>query len=437
MNSAFVLKKKKLIRILLCGTVITIALMYFSNVRKIDGASSFYKALLLTLIFVCIENAIKENSIINPYLAFTLVPLSLFLYDVNVSTYYLVKLTSSTYIFSIYNMIMLMFGLMLGKHLRYKFNSRTWGKFVEADPQKDSRNAYQLLAIGIIPYVLTSIIGFDSFISLNMNALKALFGTMPVSSVLSLFCYPGIIFAIRSKNKRTIAFAGFCFLLSVIINFSKTAVVLWSVIIVLIIYKRTRNKPKKKVAFVFALIVAAVIIYESFDIYNNIRFDYNLNDYFSQMDYVGNISSGMFLPYMYITSPWSNVQYLLETIKEHTYGLWIFKPLLGYLQLDNFFLDAYTLTPRFSAFNTYTYMSVFFIDFGVVGSGICSFLLGNFMMYIYRLYRKFEASPLITAAYALNFYAMIMLFFNNHYLQQSYPITIVLIVWLWNKIHKA
>jgi oligosaccharide repeat unit polymerase len=428
------ISRNKIFLIFISTSFVLGSLSLFITYREVTGMTWLNRLFLCVLVAYCIFKGIKEKFIVNPYLLFTLVPISLFLYDVNVSNYFLVDLKQSTYLIAFYNMSMFLIGLNIARLLRFNFEQKSWGNFVIPNPVHDSRNAIRMLIIGMIPSMWAIFTGLNDFLAGNLSAMKQHVGTTPLGSVFGLFIYPAVMFAIRSKRKTVIISALLGLGFSLLLNFSKTTVVMMCITLLMAVYdKVTENRRWRKWVFI-GLVAAIILIYASFEIYNNIRFDYNVNDYFQSLNYIGNVSNSMFLPYMYIISPWSNVQYILETTKVHTMGLWILKPLLGYLQIDSLFGNVFDLVPRFNAFNTYTYISVFYIDFGFWGSGICSMLLAIYIMYVYRLYLKHGKSPIICAVYSLNVYACSMLFFNNHYMQQSYPITILIIAWLWNKI---
>ena len=419
---------------MISAIVIILGLKAFISYRNIEGIGLINTVILMGIICLFVFNAIKQKIIINPFTLYLLLPISLFLYDQNVSTHYLVKLTQDTYNMAFYNMVMYFLGLLFMLHLKIKLSPSAWSFGEGLTPSSHARIAFKMLIVGMVPSVLTLFMGLSAIT--NMNTLRSIYGGIPLASVLSLLLYPGIFFAFKSGNRRVIIMAVVCILINLYTSFSKSTLTMLCTTMLIYIYVWAQKDYRRKKWLTTAVIVIVVVVFLSFEVYNNIRFEYNLNDYFDDLGYVGNISNSMFLPYMYITSPWSNVQNFLETTTEFTHGLWLLKPFLGYAQLDSLFLQSYELVPRFSAFNTYTYISVFFLDFGVFGSGICSFFLAMYTMYLYRMFLLYSESPLIQGVYALNVYAMFMMFFNNHFLQLSYPITIVLIAWAINRFNR-
>ena len=121
-----------------------------------------------------------------------------------------------------------------------------------------------------------------------------------------------------------------------------------------------------------------------------------------------------------------NLQYVMETQDTRTYGLWMAKPLLGYLQVSNTLEPNYKIIP-YSSFNTCAYMTYGFKDFGYWLSVLMSIFLGYFVKRVYSRYRM-SRSPYDVAAYILVAQATLEMFFSNHFFTQSYPFTIVILM---------
>lgn len=420
------IKKKKFILILLALILFGIVSKYYYDAREIQIDHIAAIIVLFIVAGYCIIEGLKMDYIINPFLLFAIVPISLLMYDLSVSTHYLVEIRSDTYWLSIYNMLMFLLGLWLSRHFRTRV-SGLWYASCKISERNASHNAYLFMIIGLIPSMYGCVFGLGHLLSGNLYALKEIVNTAPLASIFSLFLYIGVMFAMYSKNIRTIILCVFTLLFSVVINFSKTTVVMMCICIIIHIYDLTKENAKIKKWFSLILVGALILFFASFTIYNNLRFDYDINTYFGDLGYVGDISAEWFLPVMYLISPWGNLQYIVDTTKEFSQGLWILKPILGYLQLDEIWDSVYELVPRYSAFNTYTYISVLYRDFGFWGSGIASLFMGMFVMRMFKMKMLYFDSPLIKAVYALNAYAVAMLFFNNHYFQLSYPFTIYII----------
>ena len=423
------------------GTIITILIFIFclylyNTNRQLEIQNYFFYSILLLVCLRCISKGIKEPYLINPYLLFLIVPVSLLMYDLTVSPHYLVPLRSNTYSLAVYNIIMVLLGFFIGGNCKFRY-SRTWNKSVNQSSKLLSRNAKITLIIGLIPTMYAVCFGAQYLLNLNLNALKSLVNDAPLASIFNLFLYLSIMLALYSKSQKTIMLCLVGLLVSLVLNFSKTTVVMLCICLLVHLYDISRVNYRIRKYFYISLLSALGLVFISFTIYNNIRFDFDINTYFDDLGYIGNISKTWYLPIMYIISPWSNLQYIVDTTTTHSYGLWLLKPLLGYLQIDGIWAPVYDLVPRYQAFNTYTYISVYYRDFGFFGSGICSFILALYIMYIYKMKLNYPNSPHISSIFALNMYATVMMFFNNHFQQLSYPFTIFIISWLFLKFTRS
>ena len=156
-------------------------------------------------------------------------------------------------------------------------------------------------------------------------------------------------------------------------------------------------------------------------------------NYYSEQGVVWSLSSNLFLPYMYLTTEWANLQYVTETQTEKTNGLWTFKPLLGYAQLDDTFENDYKLK-AYSSFNTYTYIVCCYKDFGFWGSVGLSLFLGMFVKKIYTRY-EFSQCPFDLGIYVCTALAVVEMFFSNHFFMQSYPFSIVILMGIYRGLN--
>lgn len=416
--------------------VFTILMVVYNHYRQLKIQNFVYYGLLILTTVICIVKGIKENYVINPYFLFTIVPISLLMYDLSVSTHYLVSLRDDTYELAIYNICMALLGLFIGQQIHFGY-SNTWNKSINQMERHLAKHAKIMMLIGMIPTLYGCIFGASYLISMNLNELKSMVNSAPLASIFQLFLYLGIMCALKSRDKKTTGMCLSALVFSIILNFSKTTVVMMCICLIIYFYDLSLINPKVRKYFLTVVLGALILTFASFTIYNNIRFDYDINGYFDDLGYVGNISQTWFLPIMYVISPWSNLQYIVDTTAEYTHGLWLLKPILSYLQIDGLWADSFELVPRYQAFNTYTFISVYYRDFGFIGSGICSFVLATYIIYIYKLKKRFPNSPHISTIFALNMYATVMMFFNNHFQQLSYPFTIFIITWLWLKVTKA
>lgn len=377
----------------------------------------------------CIYMGRKETYILNPFWLFSITPLSLLLYNDNVSRIYLQKLTSKTWGLAILNIIAFSMTLFIS----LKIMRRKKGIIANEQPDKIAylkQNSVIMMGIGFIPVLY-----------------RMLFGkVMLFTSVISLCVYVSIIMGIKTKEKRWIIGILLIAALRFLFAFNKTELVFFLIVIVTGIEKYYELSSKSKIKILLGLVVSALfMLFVAFPLKTYVQDNGgNIVDFFTKnvkvvYDYGQRIDwSGpevLKMPYMYLVTAWNNVQYVLETQNTRTYGLWFVKPILGYFQLSGIFDSLYELKP-YSSFNTYTYITVLFKDFGYFGSAIGSVFLGWFVAKMYYWYTVSQDSWKVSC-YSLTAIAVFEMFFSNHFFGLSYPFTIVLLYFVFEKCFRV
>lgn len=389
--------------------------------------------LILTLYF-----GVTDQELLNPMLLFSLTPLSLLLYSESVSTKYLNPLSETTWFLGLINMIAFVW------IVRCKTRSISLRKTNELERSVDY-NAHQrqllidhgivLIAIGLIPDICEIIFGTSFF-----------FG----ATIRYLLC-AGVACAWKSRSKIFIVIAYILWFLSIIWRFNKS--IFLNLILVTILSFRhlyAKNDRQKKAVYFWAIGAAMIMLIVAFPLKafvqggNQLTWEGISNaitSYFQEGDTLYDTTvdfngpSVLKLPYMYLVTGWNNFQYVLETQPGYTFGLWLFKPLLSWLQLDGLFARQYYLRP-YSSFNTYGYITVLYKDFGMWGSVAESILLGWFVSKVYIKFRS-SNSPFDVACYAMTAQATLEMFFSNHFFMQSYPFTIILMCWIYKYVFRT
>lgn len=192
------------------------------------------------------------------------------------------------------------------------------------------------------------------------------------------------------------------------------------------------KKVRKRI--VIGCIIAIPIMIFAFTFANKDRGSYeaaeNLESYESRVDW--KYDASYFMPYMYITTPWANLQYVIETQDNRSNGYWLTKPILGPIFGDEFLKNDY-VPKSYSAFNTFSFIGLHFKDFGYWGSLLMSLFLGFFIKKVYSLYAA-STLPYDAASYVFTAQATLELFFSNHFFGQSYPFMIVIVMYLFKKL---
>lgn len=291
---------------------------------------------------------------------------------------------------------------------------------------------------------------FFLFLSSIPNIYRVALGSnMALGSVLGLLYFPAIAYVIYSKSRILSILFLILFFFRFLEGFDRTEL-LFIFMTVLVSIEKLYVRNKKAAKRFLSLVILTIIIFISlFELREYIRRgntvisflaggyrSYDIASYYAKGNRI--IWRGLpslMLPYLYLTTPWNNLQFVIETQNTRTYGLWLLRPMLAYFSLDSNFVDQYRLVP-YSSFNTFTYLSVLFKDFGYWGSCFGSVLLGLFVKYVYSLYKN-SNSAFIIACYALTSCAVAEMFFSNHFFSQSYPFTIILLFFIYYILRKV
>lgn len=357
-------------------------------------------AVVSVLLLCIILSKSDKHSIVNPMLLFAVTPLSLLVYK-NFGDMYMVDLTHRTWVIAIINM--------------YAF---------------------------ILSYKLTPAVKHSSYIQSNVNVVSleiqaVLFYLIsmlavvihPLQSILWIFSIPAIVCALQTRKKLMIAFVIAIFLISALGVTSKTAMLTYCMAFILCFEKYYATTDKSKKAVKWVLLTGVTFMLFAFSFANKDRGHIDVDEsleVYSDRGMEWNYSSSLFMPYMYLTNGWTNLQYVMETQDNRTYGLWTAKPLLGYLQFENNFKKEYEIE-TYSTFNTCSYMTYGFKDFGYWLSVLMSIFLGFFVKRVYSR-SQISSSPYDLASYILVAQATFELFFSNHFFTQSYPFTVVILM---------
>lgn len=368
---------------------------------------------VLVILLTCILRGRQEKYFINPYYLFAFVPFSLLIYE-NISNYTM-DLNVSTWILAIINMTAFLIAVDFTSS--YKKIKRCIGC---GQNRTLIRNTLILLGLGFAPTVFQLIFGM----------------TMPLASVLSLFSTAAIVCAIKSKNRYLIILVTGIFILSWIDNVSKSTILTFCIACLICYEKYFISTAKQRKKLIILSSIAIVVMIMAFSFANQSRGSASGSaavDYYTKYGgLVWNKNDNLLMPYMYLTTPWANLQYVIETQNTRSYGLWLLKPLIGYFQLDNYFEQYYKMK-AYSNFNTFTYIACNFKDFGYWGSCISTIFLGFFSKKVYSRYCQ-SRSPLDVACYILVAQAVLEMFFSNEFFTQSFPFTIVIIVGIYKVI---
>ena len=390
-----------------------IILVVLSLLAIMIGSLVFDRIVVGYIFVICLIWGYKEKSFFNPYYLFAITPLSLLLY-VNLSSNYMLELTARTWGLAILNMT----AFLLAVRNTLFFNA--WNTCKGPNDNKLLIHTLLLAAIGLFSGFFSYFVGKPFFLS----------------SVFQLCTVPALICSLKSKNKILIIGILAIFLGSSLSLLSKSLVLTYLLAVLIGVEKYFIYSKRQRKNIAVLSVIGILIMVMSFVFANKDRESLSSDetvDYYSQYGNVEwNSNTTLFMPYMYLTTPWANLQYLTESQDTRTYGLWLLRPLVGYLQLDDKFQSQYHLS-AYSSFNTFTFISCNFKDFGYWLSFISSIFLGIFVKKIYSRY-CYSRSPLDVACYVYVGQAVLEMFFSNEFFMLSFPFTIVIIMALYKLV---
>lgn len=357
------------------------------------------KVCVFVVLVMAIREGWKQKSLINPYYLFSVTPLSLLAYF-SVSEAYMKELSVETYFVAVVNMTSFLLTL-------------NWTSGLSARNTTYIPRSLGSLRLAAVFFMVIAKLG-----SILPN----------LASVLWIFSLFGIVFALYTKERIMLLIVLVLFLVEATSVTSKLTMLFFALTF-LISYERFFLTTKRQRTRIYiGVIVGLVFMFFAFIFANKDRGIYDAEgslSYYMEQGISWNANIYFFMPYMYLTSAWSNLQYVIETQSQYTYGLWMLKPWLGYVQMSDLYSKHYELIP-FSSFNTFTFVTVAYKDFGRYWSFMSSGFLGLFVGLMYRRY-KASNYPYDTAVYIGVALATLQMFFSNHFYMLSYPFTIYLI----------
>lgn len=356
----------------------------------------------------------REKQILNPYFLFLPTPISLILYSQTVSTVFLPKMNQEVQLVIILGIFSYLAGLLTLRTERKTSDSR----------RPRNYSFYAFLILGLFPHLIgiarTGIPLFASDVNIAREHYLA-----PLIGQLILFLPVSILIAFRegSRKKVIIAlaanFAGAAFMVS---KFSLFFCIIF-LIFGFVRYQGDKILPIRAGALTIALLMVTPLVFEA---------TFSARDSVSQSEYFwrNNVSFGikilddfgdyLYLPYMYLTAPWSNFAYIYDMTSHFDYGARSVYAIASFLQVESL-LSFEPRGIRRMPFNTHAYLSDFYLDFGLAGVVALSYLLGLLVKWAYI--RAAKSGDLLDEAIWITIgFASMMLFFSNHFTTLTYPL---------------
>ncbi len=222
----------------------------------------------------------------------------------------------------------------------------------------------------------------------------------------------GIYFMIRRREISREKFISnlvlvLLFVLSflILVTMLNRAFLIWPIFLIVVVYNYLKNRIGLKKVIVLGLIFCLIVI-----VIPIIRERAYTQDY---IHYVGEMKiplkySFISHPYLMIAMSLQNIQFVINTVTNFTYGVNTFYPILVILRIKH----LYSQFEISQSFNTASYLSSYYSDFGFGGVMLFPFILGVIISFIYqKMIRKPKMIYLVL--YAFLIYNMTVSFFAN------------------------
>ena len=382
------------------------------------------------LAFVClIALGRKEREAINPYYLFALTPFSLLLYSDSVSSVFLPKIALEAQLNIMLAIYSYLGGLMT---IRWK----------GCDVQRSSTKAYSftvVLMIGLAPHFLGLMAAGIPILASDVNAAKESY-VLPIIGQFSIFLPITMLIAFHRQNRTLILVSVTLSAFFSIISASKFYI-LFNALFFISAYIKYGGRDIfviRPIYFLIAAVAAVPFLFEAVfaarDATNQLDFFWRQEVVF-QSQFLDQVGDYTYLPYLYLTTPWSNFSYVVELEPEFSFGSRTVFSLASVFQLD----DLLNISPRpirMPQFNTHAYLTDFYLDFGLAGVILLSYLLGVLVKWSYLKALK-QTDVMSDGIWISIGFASFLLFFSNHFTGQSYPVLSVLVFGAYRLISRS
>ena len=375
---------------------------------------------------ILLTHARKESVLINPYSLFVSTPASLIVYNSSVSSYYLPPLSFKTQLFILLSLLCFFLGLRIGNKIKLRYR------------HSQIYNGWHFILIGLIPYAIGYLYVGWPLLAGNPDQVKSLF-FQPVIGQLSLFYTAGLVVYFRKRKTKEVIILSILFLVLSVLVLAKLAVLMTVLGIVFLSSRYYRalfkgNKVTIVLFFIFFLFISLFSILGNLRNVDNVKFAWEDEIHFNNetLDKYGEF---LYAPYYYFVTPWTNLEYNIENWDEFGHGVFISKPIVSLLQLDQHFSVEKKMI-RNDPWNTHTFLADFYCDFGFVGSLVTTFFLGSFVTIIYRK-AIVSGNTLDEALWIYTGCAVLMMFFSNHFTSVGYPVIALVLFYMYRQIYKV
>lgn len=372
------------------------------------------------ILFVfCINLGVKFKSLLNPYFIFSLSLLSLLSYNPALSDY-LIDISLEVYFLIFCGM----FSFLLGMIVVDKTKKIQKAKLKINTKVSLKRMFLVVLFLGLIPHIIGFVkVGIPILDQVNLAESRDNY--LPSGLSYFIFFLPlTIIIAFLSKNKKLINLSIVLNAVVSILRVSKFDILVFMIFLLFayLKYGEKKNSSIRKISLFSSVLFSIPFIFDWF--YNlRLKRGSTADDFGLSTNLIPEFLS---LPYLYFTTAWSNLTQTILSLPDFNFGAYTFFPFYSALQFDNLIPKVSSKVIYQHPFNTFSFLTDFYMDFGTLGIVIIPFLLGFLLFYSYH--KSIENSnPIRDGQFVILAIPSLMLFFSNHFTSVGYPFIVFIL----------
>lgn len=373
--------------------------------------SDWTKLVLFPFFGLCLYMGAKEKYWYNPFNILLLTLTSYALYYYKIAPFLIDDLPLTTNIFILLCLSGVILGYIIARNIKIRPMNIVAG----------NENFWIVFVVGLLPTALSYVLYGNILDATEDLADFKERSIIPMLNQLGYFLPASIIVACKNNNSKQILIAVVFSALASLMTISKTGMLM---VMIFLIIGLNYYKPKVlelsifKLLRKFAIIWIPLLIIYLFAYNNNMR---NNADSKSSTEWISkggskiiksgdNMEENLYLNYLYLCSPWSNLNYNIERNHIVGYGSNTFAQFGKKIGVNVQKVEK--IQPSF--LNTHTFITDYYLDFGYLGAIIASILLG-FIIYCFYIKLCSSHDALLISYYALICFATGMLFFSNHF----------------------
>lgn len=339
-----------------------------------------------------------------------------------------IRISSDQHIWSYYMWVVVILAFVsfcLGYFVMNKYNKKLSLKKPEVpfSNEKLYNCIFILFIISVVSFIFEAIyLGFIPIFSSKMDAYMN-FNIKGVHYfVVSIALIPSLTLAYRKAGgtKKIIIYNIVSFLIPILIV--SRQLLLLEIILAMITYHYSIKKIPFRIIFVTAII--SIVL---FSLSSNLRHQ-NIEYIKSAANVNIKSNSVLIQPYLYLTINFENLRNIVENFSDYKLGENTGFSVLAFTNtkkyVDFSYKSLYFTNPNF---NTSTYLSDIYFDFGIVGVAIIPFMLGLLYCFLYKKYVRNNVNQIMIILYSLLSYCLIFSFFVCWYFNPTIVFYIVML----------